>query len=149
MLLFLLVVASPTGGGAEEYEGGLNEGDIAGFLLESVDDERRTVERRLRRAVVVTSVAVVVTAATLVIGTTSLSVDQDNGRLVLTARGLSALNGLCDNNPPELHGTLDVPTLRHDFVLFRIDKGGCRAGRKTPVRVPRQEVLAFLEDSGT
>jgi hypothetical protein len=48
-----------------------------------------------------------------------------------------------------LHGLVGVPTLRSDFVLFRIDKGDCRAARKTPVRIPRQDVLAFIEDSGS
>jgi hypothetical protein len=53
--------------------------------------ERRRVERRVRIAAAATALAVIATAAAFIVGTaTSLSVDRDNGTLLVTPDALDA-----------------------------------------------------------
>jgi hypothetical protein len=140
MLLFLLAVVSGTGVAAlaaDQAERGFSVG-----LLKSVERERLRVERRLLAAVVVTSAAVLVTAATAVIDNVGF-VDRDEGTLVLTAQGVDALHRDCGGPRWRTrHGSLDVPTLKSDFVLFRLQ---CGSYGKRAVRIPRDDVLAFVE----
>jgi hypothetical protein len=139
MLLYLQAVASPAEPAAP---------DAAGRREGERWRGRWTVEKALRAAIASTSVAVLATAATVIVGASSLSVDQDRGQLVLTKRGLSAVASACETSP-RLHGTLRVATLNTEFVLFRIDKGDCRAARTTPVQIRRDDVLAFREDNAS
>jgi hypothetical protein len=149
MLLFLFAVASPTPPRTADPVGPTSRAEFVVGLLEPVERERRQVEWRQRLAVSVTGAAVILTAASFTIGTIWLAVDRDRGTLVLTAKGSSALEHVCKPKPLRLHGELDVPTLKADFVVFRIDKGACRATKRSPVRIPRADVIAFLEDSGS
>jgi hypothetical protein len=140
MLLFLLAVAAKAGKASPEM-------DLA-LLLPAIADERSRVEHLHRLASLVTAAAVALTAAALAVGATSLSVDQDGGRLLLAPSGVQALQRVCERSVGRLHGTLDVPTLRSDFVLFTLDEGECSAAEHTTVRVPRADVAAFVEDPG-
>jgi hypothetical protein len=159
MLMFLLAVATRTQPVITPDVATMEEWAVV--RLESVQAERENVEHRLSLAVGVTIAAVAVTAITFLVGIIGWGIDQDKGLLLLTARGLTAVKHVCKTandreraravKPPvsALHGTLDVPTLKSEFVVFRIDKGECRFANVTPVRIPRGDVLAFSEDSSS
>ncbi len=117
-------------------------------VLADVNAERLLVLRITRAAALIVFAAVALTAATVLVGFTFLSTDRDNGTLLVTTQGVAVIRRACDE-PLRMHGVLDVPTLRSDYVLFRVDKGGCRATRVTPLRIARSEVLGFEEDSST
>ena len=147
MVVFLAAVVV----GARRQRGGAGAGshaDLAESVLADVNEERLLVLRYTRAAALIVFLAVGVTAATVLVGFTSLSTDRDAGTLLVTAQGRSLISRVCPE-PLRMHGFVDVPTLRRDYVTFRVEPGGCRPGRVTPLRIARSEVLGFEEDSST
>jgi hypothetical protein len=117
------------------------------FLLAAgAAQETQKVERRA--AAVSAAVATVVTITAFVLVTsTGLAVDVDNGVMELSPSGQTAVHGLCRVYRGRLvPGELEVPSLKTDYVVFKIDQGSCLTGSTATVKLPRADVVAFLED---
>ena len=86
-------------------------------------------------------------AAFILITATSLSVDLDDGIMQVNGDGKMALTELCPIHRGSLvPGRLEVPSLKENFVVFTISRGWCFPKDSATVKLPRADVLAFLED---
>ena len=73
--------------------------------------------------------------------------DVDNGILEVDGAGQTALNALCPvHRGGLLPGGVEVPSLKQDFIVFTISRRWCFARDSATVKLPKADVLGFLED---
>jgi hypothetical protein len=139
-LLFIWTVAASV-----ELPGATVAGDADTFVatvLDRVQSEHATIEKRLMRALVATTVAATVTLATLVLAlTTSAPGASVHGTLSLTKAGSEAVNRLCGGTPTTVVGSIDPAALGNAFVEVKLDECGTR--RAQTVRLAKGNVAAF------
>lgn len=122
------------------------------LFLRAETGRERTTATGLRspmvQAVVAAAVATAFTiAAFVVITATGLSVDVDGGIMQLNGKGQASVRLFCHSPRRRLvPGVVEVPSLEKDFVVFTIDKGWCFHDSSATLKLPRSDVLAFLED---